>query len=94
MKYRINVTKKDIREHWNGGAITCPIHEAVTKKIRGLIYVWNNSIEIDGREIKLHGKALKFSMLQEKEYAVCSSDEVKKEALVKLKPFSFVLDVP
>ena len=93
MKYRINVTKKDIREHWNGSCDSCPIHEAMDRNMEGKIEVGGDFINIDGRTIKLSGKALKFSTLQADRYCLRKGDDLKKEALRKLKPFSFVLNV-
>ena len=95
MKYRIHVTKKDIREHWNGHRFSCPIHEAVAR-VTGNKHneVSSQNITICTKKISLTRKARIFSTLQSAYCNLGDRSEFKKQALRKLKPLSFVLDVP
>lgn len=100
----VKVTSNQIKTHWNGSVVSCPIHEAieVALKFASIVEVYTDYVTINGKFIDLPRKAAQFSKTQAnlRESLVGNTvdtkkvQEVQKIALSKLKPFSFKLRVP
>lgn len=87
------VTKKDISKHWNGGALSCPIHASIQKELpKSHVSVSPMTVWIDKIRFSLPRSARRFSTIQGSMF-MGEDKTMKSKALRVLKPFSFKLRV-
>ncbi len=94
-RLKITVTAEDIKKHWNGSVMSCPIANAMRR--RGIeAKISTETYDIGADEFHLPSNAQAFSTKQSDMFEHEPDDDkaAKKKALKVLKPFSFFIPRP